>query len=74
MWTCEYELIGTDTDGTEWYTCLVHGAEAIGDQVPCANWYPPPSPHGDGTVSPERALCEEQDAVYRATRGLGSGA
>ena len=48
-WSCEYELDGYDTDGTEWWHCTVHDVLAPGDGAPCAGWVAPP--YGGPTVS-----------------------
>lgn len=42
---CEYVLDGTDTDGTEWFNCLTHGAQSIGSEVQCEN-APRQDPYG----------------------------
>jgi hypothetical protein len=66
MWTCEYEYLGTDEEGTEYYTCKVHGHDAIGEDFPCAGWYSPP--YGNEEMTPEQALCQDQNLAYEIRR------
>lgn len=66
MWTCEYEFVGTDTDGTDWSRCKVHGHEAPSMDAPCAGWYAPP--YADEELTPEQALCADQNEAYEALK------
>lgn len=35
---CSYRPLDADTDGTEWFECVHHGAEAPSMDAPCANY------------------------------------
>lgn len=39
---CEYVHDGTDTDGTEWYECIIHGFLTMGEPPVCEGYEPPP--------------------------------
>jgi hypothetical protein len=63
--TCDYELDGTDTDGTKWYLCTMHDTLALSQDAPCAKWVNNPVINEDTAIAYAKHLAQEnEDGVF----------